>query len=407
MKALFLGIYDRNTISLAPFLLSQCVGGDFEQLSIFDDTPESIAKMINERKPDFVCFSAYIWNAKIIKDTLPKIEQGFKIVGGPHALDNDFLDHGADAVVIGEGEEILKKIFEERSPGTHHGLLTDLATLPLLYNKLSNIDDYEWLPVETSRGCPMRCGYCAWASSHKMRFYDLDHVFDELDFVLSSKINWVYLCDSSLLFNKERGRKILKFCSKYKKAIRFEFAIGQLDKDIIDALLEMPESEYNFGVQTINPPALNAISRAFNKEIFEREYNALSANHNVTVDAIYGLPEDNIEGYKRTLDYMSSLPNIKRILTNPLILLPGSPYWQQKEKWGFVYDPETYLLIRSNHWSEKDMQEARDYSFKIVKGKEVENAPDLIPTTKEGFEKRNRFAKSVNVEGRNVWAGTN
>ena len=238
-----------------------------------------------------------------------------------------------------------------------------------------------------------------------MRFYDLDHIFKELDVVLSSKIKWVYLCDSSLLFNRERGRKILKYCSNYKKSIRFEFAIGQLDKDIIDVLLEMPESEYNFGVQTINPLALKAISRAFNKEIFEREYNALAGNHNVTVDAIYGLPEDNIDCYKRTLDYMASLPNIKRILTNPLILLPGSPYWSQKEKWGFVYDPETFLLIRSNHWSEKDMQEARDYSFKIVKGKEVQNAPDLIPTTREGFKKRNDFIGMKN--GKYEWAGTN
>jgi len=363
--------------------------------------------MINDRRPDFICFSAYIWNAKIIKDTLPRIECGFKVVGGPHTRDNDFLDHGADAVVIGEGEEILKEIFENRLKGTHHGRLTDLTKLPTLYDKVPNLDEYQWLPVETSRGCPMKCGYCTWSSQEqqKMRYYDLDYIFRELDIVLSSKIKWVYLCDSSLLFNRERGRQILKFCAKYKKSIRFEFAIGQLDKDIIEVLLEMPESEYNFGVQTINPPALKAISRVFNKTIFEREYNALACNHNVTIDAIYGLPEDNIDGYKRTLDYMASLPNVRRILTNSLILLPGSPYWREKEKWGFVYDPETYLLIRSNHWSEKDMQEARDYSFKIMKGKEVENAPDLIPTTKEGFDKRNSFIKYEGVK--NSWEGTN
>ena len=407
MKSLFMGIYDRNTISLAPFLLSQYIGGEYAQLSIFDDSADDIAKMINDKSPDFICFSAYIWNAKLIKDTLPKIKRGFKVVGGPHVLDNDFLDHGADAVVIGEGETILKKIMIEKMTGTFHGELTDLTTLPLLYDKVPNLDSYEWLPVETSRGCPMHCGYCAWSSTQMMRYYDLDHIYKELDLVLSSKIQWVYLCDSSLLYNKERGRDILKFCAKYKKSIRFEFAIGQLDDDIIEALLDMPESEYNFGVQTINPVVLKLLHRGFNRATFEREYMALAGNHNVTVDAIYGLPGDDFESYKRTLDYMAGLPNIKRILTNPLILLPGSPFWSEKKEHGFVYDPETYLLIRSNAWSEEDMQKARDYSFKIVKGKEVENAPDLIPTTREGFEKRNAFAESVNVEGRNVWAGTN
>ena len=64
-------------------------------------------------------------------------------------------------------------------------------------------------------------------------------------------------------------------------------------------------------------------------------------------------------------------------------------------------------MIRSNHWSEKDRQEARDYSFKIVKGKEVENAPDLIPTTNDGFVKRNEFLKANKIPGKFAWEGTN
>jgi radical SAM superfamily enzyme YgiQ (UPF0313 family) len=366
-NAVFVSLYDTNTLSLAPHMLAQAMSAKVLECSIFTDTVEDIVRRINSMKADLVGFSVYIWNFSMVKKILPLL-RGSKIIGGPHVRDMED-EYEADVIVAGD------------------------VRLPLLdYSKL-DLNKYEWIPFETSRGCPMGCGYCTWSGS-KMRYYPLDYVFEQLDTILVSKVKWVYLCDSSLLFDKVRAKKILRYCIPFKKQIRFEFGIGQLDDELIDILLDMPESEFNFGIQTINPKALSVIGRGFNQKVFEKEYSALSGHHNVTVDLIYGLPEDNFEGYKNSLDYVSSF-SPKRILTNPLILLPGSRFWREKNRYGIEYDKETHLVKSTNTFSEEDMKKAREYSFKVVTGKDVEDAPDLIPTVKKGFERRNKWLKSA------------
>lgn len=360
---IFISLYDINTLSLAPHMLAQALRGDVLEFSIFSDTVEDIVEQINRRCPDMVGFSVYVWNFSMVKEILPRIK-ATTIVGGPHVTD---LEDEFDADIVVPGR----------------------VRLPLLdYSKIQ-LDKYSWVPFETSRGCPMRCGYCSW-SGNKMRYHPLEWVYKQLDTILSSKIKKVYLCDSSLLFNKPRAKQILEYCRTYQKPIRFEFGIGQLDKELIDILISMPQSEFNFGIQSINPRALGIIGRTFSFKDFEREYEALKDHHNITLDVIYGLPGDNIAGYKKTLNYAASF-SPKRILTNPLVLLPGSRFWQERHKYGIEYDRKTHLVISTNTFSKKDMQEARDYSFEIVKGRRVENAPDLVPTIKEGFERRNKW----------------
>jgi hypothetical protein len=371
-KPTIVSLYDYNTLSLGPHTIAQAMGGNVMEFSIFTDTAEGIAEKLNAIDSEIIGFSAYIWNFKMVKGIIPLLIQKKKIVGGPHVREMEHHYKGADIIVPGD--------------------------VKVEYFDYSNIDldKYDWVPFETSRGCAMGCGYCTWSSmdSKRMIFYDDDYVFKQLDIILSSKIKWLYLCDSSILFNKKRGKAILRHCLKYKKPIRFEFSVGQLDDELIQILLDMPESEFNFGIQTTNPVALKTIGRVFNKEDFEREYSALSGHHNVTIDVIYGLPNDNFEGYKTTIDYVASYKP-KRILTNPLILLPGSPFWKDQIRHGFKWDPETHLVISNNTFSEDDMKKARNYSFKIVHGRDIEDAPDLVPTVKEGFIKRNRYLKNA------------
>ena len=370
-NTVFVSLYDYNTLSLAPHTLAQAMGGEVMEFSIFTDTPESVAERINQRDPDTVGFSTYIWNFGMVKKIIPLIKRAKRMVGGPHVKELETQYSKAEVIVPGE-----------------------VRCQPVDYKKI-DLSKYEWVPFETSKGCPLSCGYCTWSSenSKKMRYHEVDdYVLGQLKTILESPIKWVYLADSSLLFKRDRAKEILRFCQPFKKPIRFEFAIGQLDDELIQILRDMPESEFNFGLQTINPPALKAIGRTFKQEAFEREYAALADRHNITIDVIYGLPDDDFEGYKRTIDYVASFAP-KRILTNPLILLPGSPYWKDQVKYGIRWDPETHLVTSTRSFSEEDMRKARNYSFKIVHGRDLEDAPDLIPTVKEGFVKRNKWLK--------------
>ena len=70
---------------------------------------------------------------------------------------------GADFVVTGPGEaavlDILKEVTGWPPPGPHFPDLNDLNALP--YPALDLLDHPTYIPILTSRGCPLDCAYCA------------------------------------------------------------------------------------------------------------------------------------------------------------------------------------------------------------------------------------------------------
>jgi radical SAM superfamily enzyme YgiQ (UPF0313 family) len=90
------------------------------------------------------------------------------VMGGPHvtALPEEAARH-CDAVAVGEGEPLWLKILED----AEHGLLQkyylagadafDLANAPMPAFELLDISKYNRLTVQTSRGCPHQCEFCA------------------------------------------------------------------------------------------------------------------------------------------------------------------------------------------------------------------------------------------------------
>lgn len=465
MKILLVGLYDTNTVSLAPQILAgvagkSAVAADHEirtcEFSIFSDSVESIVARIRENAPDVVGFSCYIWNYGLIKKITPHLGCTI-ILGGPQVtgIETDILQSNpeVDIIVTGEGEQTFLDLLEYFSgkknlqdiPGITTATLQnppraliDLDLIPPLFAGIfARYPETSWVSFETSRGCPMGCGYCTWGHSRKMRYYPLDYVLSELDFILNNpNIREIYLCDSSLLYNKTRAKEILDHIirSGTDKIIRYEFSPEQLDDEIIERMVRLSSNEFNFGLQTINPRALSEIGRPFERNRFERNYRKFIAAFpaaQVTVDLIYGLPGDDIQGYVESLNYVMTLPGVARILTNPLIVLPGSRFFREREKHGIVLaDDDSFMLKENRTFTRGQMLLARRYSFYVnllYLNTALRNAllslaaetqtrpaermidffetlpfelvqgeyPFTIPSVKEGFEHRNRVFGSV------------
>jgi len=468
-KILLVGIYDINSVSLAPQILKEYAENYakpfkveilIREFSIFNDSPQKIADVINKLNPDVIGFSVYIWNYKLVLEVIKKIE-GTIILGGPQVtgIENQLIKDNPqiDIIVTGEGEIIFKELIEffsglgklseikgittkneSTNPGT---IVSDLETIPSVYqNVLEKYSNITWISFETSRGCPMGCRYCSWSNSKQMRYYPLSRVKEELKIILRSpNLSHIYFCDSNLLLNPTRAKDIFNFIYQNKRpnqSIRFEFNAELLDDDLIKYLGLLTNSEFNFGIQTVNKKALAECKRTFNKNLFEKNYFKLYKkfpNALITIDLIYGLPGDDIFGYKDSLDYVISLEGVDRVLTNPLIVLPGSYFFKNRKKYGIkIQNYQTFLEKENNSFSEEDMFLARKYSFYVsviylnklfkkrikdfakqnkrkiidvfiefmdsIPSALVDNSvfPDMIPSAKIGFEVRNKaFCKVI------------
>jgi radical SAM superfamily enzyme YgiQ (UPF0313 family) len=138
------------------------------------------------------------------------------IVGGSDATDHaaDYLAHGADVVLIGEGDATIVELLPALEAGTDEALeavagiafrradgtvhttarrpdIKDLDALPLPARDLVDLDRYRaiWmerhgyfsLNIATTRGCPFHCNWCAkpiWGQRYNVR--SPDNVVTEL-----------------------------------------------------------------------------------------------------------------------------------------------------------------------------------------------------------------------------------
>lgn len=399
MKALLVGIYDTNTAALAPEVLRAYVSrfpiaGRWDvrtlNLSIFSQTVEEMAAAIEREKADVVGLSAYVWNIGHVRRLVPRLS-GTIVVGGPQCNGGAtrLLEEmpRVDVVATGEGEETFRELLEhfsgeralERVAGIATRRLTTppraaptpLDEIPSPYPAiLRERPDLEWVTYETSRGCPFLCGFCTWGYAKTMRYHSLERVFSDLDLLLSHpSLRRIYLCDSSLLLDKRRAKAILEHVIERTRgtSLRYEFNAEHLDDEIVALLSRLPGNEFNFGVQTTNPRALQVMRRPFARKKFEASYRSLARRAKgaaITMDVIYGLPGDDLEGFKASLEYVMSLERAEWILTNPLILLPGSDFARDARRHGIrTRGDDSGVVIATATFPEEQMREAVRLSF--------------------------------------------
>jgi len=89
------------------------------------------------------------------------------VIGGLHAtaMPDEVLEH-ADAVVAGEGEPVWPRVLADAEAGELNGLYRpeedfDLVRAPMPAFERLDIERYNRIPIQTTRGCPWRCSFCA------------------------------------------------------------------------------------------------------------------------------------------------------------------------------------------------------------------------------------------------------
>ncbi len=141
------------------------------------------------------------------------------VIGGLHAtvLPTEVSQH-ADAAAVGDGECVWEEILldaerDQLKPiyGDRNGRF-DLAHASMPKYELLDIPKYNRLTVQTSRGCPFRCEFCASSIlySPKYRQKPIKHVLAELDRILELWPRpFIEFADDNSLVNKAYWSRLL------------------------------------------------------------------------------------------------------------------------------------------------------------------------------------------------------
>ena len=88
------------------------------------------------------------------------------VIGGPDAMSSPEIYEAADFRVLGEAESILPQFVEAWHRGERRGtyeaekFTADINTSPVPRFDLLRFDDYLYVGVQFSRGCPFNCEFC-------------------------------------------------------------------------------------------------------------------------------------------------------------------------------------------------------------------------------------------------------
>jgi len=280
------------------------------------------------------------------------------IMGGIHASTvlEEALAH-ADAVVIGEADELWKTVLKDalndelkstyrtdqrptldNLPAPRFDLLNNAKYIRLPFRRGPN------MPIQTARGCPFNCEFCSVSKfwGHKIRFRPVKDIVNE---IALSKADTFFFTDDNFVANPKRTLELCDALIPLK--IKYICQIDSLafkNPDTIRALRKSGCFMAFIGFESIDQSTLADISKSFNKpDNYPDLIRMLHENKiNVYASIILGFEKDNPHTAEETskflIDHKVGLASFFRVTP-----LPGTRLYDQLNKQGFLIDKKWWL----------------------------------------------------------------
>ncbi len=193
--------------------------------------------------------------------------------------------------------------------------------------------------------CRKRCIYCDFYSTTCLHRADeyvealCREVVSRRSFLHTDRIDTIYLGGGtpSLLSPAQVSRVLRTVQDAYKVSAEAEVTLEANPDDVTEEWLDglrrlTPVNRLSLGIQTFDEEALRFLNRRHTGqqagEAVQRCYQAGLTN--LSIDLIYGLPGQTLEGWARDIDTALSLP-VSHLSAYALIYEPGTRLWQLRE----------------------------------------------------------------------------
>lgn len=337
------------------------------QFTINDNYYEMLLRL-TEESPDYIFFSAAIWNStlieKLVGDLRASLPSCHIVIGGPQASvmtqcgENDMV-----TLVIGEIESVGSNFYRDleklQMKGRYGGSF--LAKRDGGYSYPYRKDDFEkhlknrHIYYESSKGCPFSCSYCLSATEKGLYHKDLDLVFDELADILSYGPKVVRFIDRTFNDHPQRALAIWQFLQERggDTLFHFEMAPDRFTEDMFDFLetLDYGKFQFELGVQSTNPDTLGAVNRRVDPLQAHAVIGRLAklGTIHLHADLILGLPYETRDTFIKSFKDIFAM-EAHYIQMGLLKILPDTPICHTTEEYGYVHCKQPPYSVLANNW---------------------------------------------------------
>jgi radical SAM superfamily enzyme YgiQ (UPF0313 family) len=311
------------------------------------------------------CLTARIRDAYTLADRFRAA--GTKVImGGLHVtvLPEEAARH-VDAIVIGEGESVWPEVLDDLARGALKPVYDarqrpfDLSNAPMPAFEMLDMARYNRITVQTSRGCPLKCSFCASSImlTPKYKQKPAEKVLAEVDRICELwRKPFLELADDNSFVNMRYWRALLPELAKRRVRWFTETDISVADDEGLLALLaDAGCVEVLVGLESPTPDALTNIDRSGWKQkraARARENVRLIQSYGIRVNGcfIVGLDAHDEQVFDDIFEFTreTQLFDVQITLPTPF---PGTPMYRQYAEEGRLTHPtdwERYTLYDLN-----------------------------------------------------------
>jgi radical SAM superfamily enzyme YgiQ (UPF0313 family) len=242
------------------------------------------------------------------------------VLGGLHAtLVPEEAKQHFDAVCVGEGEELWPRIIEDARQGKLQpfyqqgvGQVYDVTRTPVPRFELFDIDKYNRLTVQTSRGCPLDCEFCAASKIYgRYRIKPVAQVMSEIDAILKLWPNpFIEFADDNTFVNKKWSKEFMRGLRERDVRWFTETDVSAADDlELVDLLADSGCQQVLVGLESTRKKSLDLIDRgnwkSRRRDSYERFIDEVQSR-GVTVNGcfILGLDSDTPEVFEEVAAFV-------------------------------------------------------------------------------------------------------
>ena len=350
--------------------------GTFRRLEDFDD-------LLRQQRPPVVGIAVNLMTKRnaLRMVSLARAAGARVVLGGPDPpyYADEYLNAGADVVVVGEGEQTLLELLQTSNPSRVHGIVSregrtpPRAQLPDLdaqpFPDRAAVDSARYMaawrsrhgfaPISliTARGCPYTCTWCSrsvFGTSHRRR--SPQNVADEVEHLVE-RYHPDRLWYADDVFAMHRTWTIQYAAELQRRQIRLPFECisraERIDDAVADALAELGCWRVWIGSESGSQRLLDAMQRKVTVERVQAAC-ALLRRRQIRVGMFIMLGYDG----ERRADLESTIEHLKRaapdvFLTTVSYPIKGTPYYDSvaskivtDQAWGARTDRDLSIADR-------------------------------------------------------------
>jgi radical SAM superfamily enzyme YgiQ (UPF0313 family) len=305
-------------------------------------------------------FSAQVREAYAIADRLR--EAGVRVaMGGLHvSVRPAEAARHADYVLRGEGEGAWPAVVEAaeadappRVFDAHDFDAVDVAALPVPRYDLLGDRPYNRFTVQTSRGCPWRCDFCA-STVMLARSYRKRPVAGVVRDIRAIMRRWdrpfIEFADDNTFVDREWGKQLCRELAPLRLKWFTETDISVADDlELLDLMAEAGCRQVLIGLESPGAPALEGIEMHANFKARRAPRYASALRRiqarGITVNGcfILGLDQHGPEVFAQVLEYARAIP-LYDVQITILTPFPGTPLYDRLLAEGRLLEPERWDL---------------------------------------------------------------